>query len=37
VVLLEDCCASPSAEEHANSVASIGRFCTVTTSETAFG
>ncbi|SDR98723.1 cysteine hydrolase family protein [Pseudomonas oryzae] len=36
VVLLEDCCASPSAQEHANSVASIGRFCTVTTSDAAF-
>ena len=37
VVLLEDCCASPSAEEHANSVASIARFCTAANSETAFG
>lgn len=36
VVLLEDCCASPSAQEHENSVASIGRFCTVANSESAF-
>jgi len=36
VVLLEDCCASPSAQEHENSVASIGRFCSVANSESAF-
>lgn len=36
VVLLEDCCAAHSLEEHRNSVASIGRFCTVANSETAF-
>jgi nicotinamidase-related amidase len=36
VVLLEDCCASPSAEEHANSVASISRFCSLANSELAF-
>jgi len=37
MVLLEDCCAAHSAEEHANSVGSIGRFCTVSTSDKAFG
>lgn len=31
MVLLEDCCAAHSAEEHANSVRSLKRFCTVTT------
>lgn len=36
VVLLEDCCACPSAQEHENSVGSIGRFCTVANSESAF-
>lgn len=36
VVLLEDCCASPSAQEHENSVASISRFCSVANSELAF-
>ncbi|WP_297846351.1 cysteine hydrolase family protein [Pseudomonas sp.] len=36
VVLLEDCCAAPSAQEHANSVASISRFCRVADSVTAF-
>lgn len=36
VVLLEDCCAAHSATEHANSVESLRRFCTVTTSEQAF-
>lgn len=30
IVLLEDCCAAHSSEEHANSIASIGRFCQVT-------
>lgn len=33
VVLLEDCCAAHSAQEHENSVQSLGRFCTVTTSD----
>ncbi|HVF62375.1 MAG TPA: isochorismatase family protein [Casimicrobiaceae bacterium] len=33
MVLLEDCCAARSAEEHRNSVASLGRFCRVTTSD----
>lgn len=34
VVLLEDCCAAHSAQEHANSVGSIERFCkSVTTSD----
>lgn len=37
VVLLEDCCAAHSAEEHTNSVASISRFCRVADSTTAFG
>lgn len=32
MVLLEDCCAAHSAEEHKNSIGSLGRFCTVTTS-----
>lgn len=36
VVLLEDCCAAHSAEEHANSVASIARFCTTADSSLAF-
>lgn len=33
MVLLEDCCAAHSAEEHRNSIGSLGRFCRVTTSE----
>ena len=33
MVLLEDCCAAHSAEEHRNSIASLGRFCSVTTSD----
>ncbi len=33
MVLLEDCCAAHSAEEHRNSVGSLGRFCKVVTSE----
>lgn len=33
VVVLEDCCAAHSAEEHANSMGSIARFCSVTTSD----
>ena len=33
VVVLEDCCAAHSTQEHANSIGSIGRFCTVTTSD----
>jgi len=38
MVVLEDCCAAHSAEEHRNSIGSIGRFCTVTTSDqVAFG
>lgn len=32
MVVLEDCCAAHSEEEHRNSMASIGRFCRVTTS-----
>lgn len=36
VVLVEDCCAAHSAEEHANSVGSLGRFCSVSASEAAF-
>ncbi|AQZ96237.1 cysteine hydrolase family protein [Halopseudomonas phragmitis] len=36
VVVLEDCCAGPNEQEHANSLASIARFCSVATSETAF-
>ena len=32
-LLLEDCCAAHSAEEHRNSIGSIGRFCQVTTSD----
>jgi nicotinamidase-related amidase len=31
VVVLEDCCAAHSAEEHANSIQSLRRFCQVTT------
>lgn len=34
VVLLEDACAAHSAEEHANSIGSIARFCKVETTET---
>ena len=30
--VLEDCCASPSATEHANSIQSLTRFCKITTS-----
>lgn len=36
VVVLEDCCAGPNEQEHANSLASIARFCSVSTSESAF-
>lgn len=36
VVLLEDCCAAHSEAEHSNSVASIGRFCSITTADQAF-
>jgi nicotinamidase-related amidase len=32
MVVLEDCCAAHSEDEHRNSMASIGRFCRVTTS-----
>lgn len=32
MIVLEDCCAAPAATEHDNSIQSIGRFCTVTTS-----
>jgi len=32
MIVLEDCCAAHSAEEHKNSIGSISRFCTVTTS-----
>jgi len=34
VVVVEDCCAAHSAEEHANSMASIARFCKTETIET---
>lgn len=38
MVVLEDCCAAHSAEEHRNSIGSIARFCTVTTAgEVQFG
>jgi nicotinamidase-related amidase len=33
VILLEDACAAHSAEEHANSIGSIARFCTITTTH----
>jgi nicotinamidase-related amidase len=33
MVVIEDCCAAHSAQEHANSIESIGRFCRVTTSD----
>lgn len=33
MLVLEDCCAAHSAEEHNNSIGSIARFCTVTTSS----
>lgn len=36
VVLLEDCCAAHSSEEHSNSINSIARFCTVASYKTAF-
>jgi nicotinamidase-related amidase len=32
MVVLEDCCCAHAAEEHKNSIGSISRFCTVTTS-----
>ena len=35
MVVLEDCCAAHSAEEHRNSIGSIARFCTVATSDQA--
>jgi nicotinamidase-related amidase len=35
MVVLEDCCAAHSAEEHKNSMGSLARFCTVTTSDAA--
>ena len=38
VVVLEDCCAAHSTEEHANSIQSLGRFCRVVNSaDEAFG
>ncbi len=33
MVVLEDCCAAHSAEEHRNSIGSLGRFATITTSD----
>jgi nicotinamidase-related amidase len=33
MVVLEDCCAAHSAEEHRNSIGSLGRFCRMTTSD----
>ena len=33
MIVLEDCCAAHSAEEHKNSIGSLSRFCTVTTSD----
>jgi len=33
MVVLEDCCSAHSPEEHANSIGSLKRFCTVTTSN----
>ena len=33
MVVLEDCCAAHSTEEHDNSIGSLRRFCTVTTSD----
>lgn len=36
VVVLEDCCASPSAQEHENSMSSIARFCSSINSINAF-
>lgn len=33
MVLLEDCCAAHSAEEHRNSIGSLGRFCQVVASD----
>ncbi|MGB7244113.1 MAG: cysteine hydrolase [Sulfitobacter sp.] len=32
MIVLEDCCAAHSAEEHANSIGSLGRFCQIATS-----
>tara|TARA_R100000005_G_scaffold89631_1_gene60362 strand:- start:75080 stop:75655 length:576 start_codon:yes stop_codon:yes gene_type:complete len=37
VVVIEDCCAAPTAQEHANSLASIARFCSVVPLAEAFG
>ncbi|OMG66329.1 chloramphenicol resistance protein [Stutzerimonas balearica] len=36
VVVLEDCCACPSEQEHMNSIGSIARFCTSVNSNAAF-
>lgn len=36
VVVLEDCCACPSEQEHLNSMGSIARFCTSVNSDAAF-
>ncbi|TSH96454.1 cysteine hydrolase [Verticiella sediminum] len=37
VVVLEDCCAAHSAEEHANSIQSLARFCRIADAGTDFG
>lgn len=37
VTVLEDCCSAPSQEEHRGSIASIGMFATIATSDTVFG
>ena len=34
MIVLEDCCAAHSEAEHANSIGSLGRFCTITDSQT---
>lgn len=37
VTVLEDCCSAPSEEEHRASIASLGIFATIATSDRAFG
>ena len=34
MIVLEDCCAAHSEAEHANSIGSLGRFCSITNSQT---
>ncbi|WP_156373141.1 cysteine hydrolase [Pseudorhodoferax sp. Leaf267] len=36
IVVLEDCCCAPTAEEHANAIGGLKRFCQLTTSQVVF-